>query len=81
MHFLCFAILVASSYFLGETEAACKAHDAGWNRGVNLRITQPAKSEPDKVVLDWNSAIYNARCVDFYNVYGNRKIYPYQGRH
>jgi hypothetical protein len=60
---------VAFSCYIGETEAACKAHDAGWNRGVNLRVTQPAKSEPDKVVLDWNSAIFNARCVDFYNVY------------
>jgi len=69
MHILCVAILVAFSHFTGETEAACKTRDAGWNRGVSLRITQPAKSEPDKVVLDWNSAIHNSRCVDVYNVY------------
>ena len=57
-------------FFSDKTDAACKAHDASWNRGVSLRVTQPARSEPDKVVLDWNSAIHNSRCVDFYNVYG-----------
>ena len=70
MRILLFAILVASSHFTGKTDAACKAHDASWNRGVTPRVTQPARSEPEKVVLDWNSAIHNARCVDFYNIYG-----------
>ena len=60
-------------YTSGKTNASCKVHDAAWKGGVSLRVTQPARSEPDKVVLDWNSAIKNSRCVDFYNVYGKLK--------
>ena len=61
------------TFFSGKTNAACKVHDAAWKSGVSLRVTQPARSEPDKVVLDWNSAIKNSRCVDLYNVYGKLK--------
>ena len=70
MRSLCVAILLTFSLLAGKTEASCKAHDAKWNKGVSLRITQPARSEPDKVIVDWHDAIYNARCVDFYTVYG-----------
>ena len=61
------------TFFSGKTNASCKVHDAAWKSGVSLRVTQPARSEPDKVVLDWNSAIKNSRCVDLYNVYGKLK--------
>ena len=63
------AILIFILYLNHQVEGACKAHDAGWNRGVKPRITQPARGEPDKIVIDWSQAIKNARCVDFYNVY------------
>ena len=65
--------IISIHTFSGRTNAACKAHDAAWKSGISLRVTQPARSEPDKVVLDWNSAIENSRCVDLYNVYGKLK--------
>ena len=52
-----------------QIEAACKAHDAAWERGVKPRVSQPSRLHPEKVELDWTTAIYNARCVDFYNIY------------
>ena len=50
-------------------DGACKVHDASWNRGQKPRITQPLRSEPEKVEIDWSSPIRNARCVDSYNIY------------
>lgn len=61
------AILFLS--LLGQIEGACKTHDAKWTSGSRIRISQPSPLHPDKVIIDWSSALQNARCVDFYNIY------------
>ena len=63
------AILVLSPFISLNVEGACKAHDAAWERNTKPTITQPSRAHPEKVLLDWSRAIYNARCVDFYNIY------------
>ena len=62
-------VLVSVALLPHDALCACKAHDAWWDRSRGPTISQPARTDPTKVRVNWNAIIENARCVDFYHVY------------
>ena len=56
-----FLILTLFSFFVESVFGSCKLHDASWESNKGLMVTQPSKSDPTKVKIDWSNVIKNAR--------------------
>ena len=46
-----------------DAAANCKMHDAKWKRNVAPTISQPSRTDPTRIMVNWASAIDNARFV------------------
>jgi hypothetical protein len=55
-----FAALLAAAC-LPSAEANCKAHDASWDAAKGPLISQPSRSDPGKLKVEWSKIVTNGR--------------------
>merc|ERR1711872_883942 len=54
---------------LAYTDASCFGRDAGFTpNSAKPVVSQPSRSDPNKVMVDWSKIVKNPQCVDSYNV-------------
>ena len=44
-----------------DASANCKMHDAKWKRNTAPTVTQPSRTDPTRLMVNWANAIENAR--------------------
>merc|ERR1719312_98538 len=56
-------LLLVGACLCSTVDASCFGTDAKWEKAPP-RVSQPSKSEPNKVLVDWSTIIKRSRCVD-----------------
>jgi len=60
-------VVVSTLTWAGHVSARCNMGDAKW-KGPPV-VSQPSKTDPSKVLVDWKETIKNPSCVDEYYVW------------
>merc|ERR1712002_73735 len=62
-------VLVVFVSFFAFSNASCFGRDTGFNpKLAKPVISQPSRSDPSKVMVDWSKILKNPQCVDSFNV-------------
>jgi len=61
----CCILLLLFTCLCYSVHGSCFGTDAKWEK-VPPRVSQPSRTEPNKVLVDWSTIIKRSRCVDKY---------------
>ena len=64
-----FKALLLGLALVASAHGRCKSTDAKWKKNQAPKITQPSRTDPKKLTVNWGSIIENQRCVDEWNLF------------